>query len=210
VFTVTDLTKVVAGVRAVVGWDRDFSKGRLVETELIFLAQDNDGNVWHLGQYSETWEEGQLAGATAFFAGLHGAKAGIFMKANPRRGAPAYSQGFAPPPLYWADSAKVYKEGQRTCVRVGCFNDVLVTDEWDRYEPEAHQLKYYARGMGDIRTGWRGDDPEKETLELVRKVQLNPKQLAKARKEALKLETRAYTYGRTPRAEAPPRPARSS
>src|SRR3712207_1044672 len=51
VFTVTDLTKVIDGVRTLVVWDRDYSGGELVETELAFHAQDNDGNVWHLGQY---------------------------------------------------------------------------------------------------------------------------------------------------------------
>jgi hypothetical protein len=48
VFTVTDLTKVLDGVRAGVIWDRDYSAGRLVESELAFFAQDTEGNVWHL------------------------------------------------------------------------------------------------------------------------------------------------------------------
>ena len=39
VFTVTDMTKEIAGVRTVVGWDRDFQDGELTESELIFLAQ---------------------------------------------------------------------------------------------------------------------------------------------------------------------------
>ncbi len=58
-FTVTDLTKVVNGVRAVVVWDRDYASGELQETELAFFAQDNDGNVWHLGEYPEEYETGK-------------------------------------------------------------------------------------------------------------------------------------------------------
>ena len=50
VFTVTDLTKVIDGVRTVVVWDRDWSQNQLVEAELAFFAEDDDGNVWHLGQ----------------------------------------------------------------------------------------------------------------------------------------------------------------
>src|SRR3989304_3885405 len=40
VMTVTDLTKVIDGVRAVVVWDVDYSKGELLESELVFFAQD--------------------------------------------------------------------------------------------------------------------------------------------------------------------------
>jgi len=51
VFTVTNLTKVIDGVRNLVLWDRDYSANRLVEAALAFFAQDNDGHVWHWGQY---------------------------------------------------------------------------------------------------------------------------------------------------------------
>jgi hypothetical protein len=206
VFTVTDLTKVIGGVRAVVGWDRDYSAGKLVETELIFFAQDKNGNVWHLGEYSETWEDGELVGGQAWLVGhLEGAKAGIQMKTDPRLGTPAYSQGFAPPPFYWNDWAKVFKVGQTTCVPAGCFEDVLVTDEFEPTKPGAHQLKYYARGVGNVRVGWRGTDADKEVLVLVRLVHLSPEALAEARAKALELETRANVYGLTPPAE--PRPS---
>jgi hypothetical protein len=202
VFTVTDLTKVINGVRTVVGWDRDFSRGQLVESELIFLAQDKEGNVWHFGQYSETWEGKELVGGQVWLVGhLKGAKAGILMKAQPRLGTPAYSEGFAPPPFYWDDYGKVDKMGLRTCVPAGCFEDVLVTDEFEPTKPGAHQLKYYARGVGNVRTGWRGRDADKEVLVLQKVVRLSREALAKARAEALKLETRASVYGRTPPAE---------
>jgi hypothetical protein len=201
VFTITDLTKVISGVRTVVGWDRDFSDGELVETELIFLAQDKEGNIWHLGQYSETFEEAEFVGGSAWLAGLEGAKAGIWVKAEPRLEAPAYSMGFAPPPYFWDDFAKTFKMGQKTCVPAGCFKDVLVTDEFEPGKPGAHQLKYYARGVGNVRTGWRGDDADKEVLELTKVVHLSQSALAEVRSEALKLEARAYTYSRTPPAE---------
>jgi hypothetical protein len=57
VFTVTDMTKEIAGVRTVVGWDRDFQDGELTESELIFLAQSKDGAVWHLGESVEHFED---------------------------------------------------------------------------------------------------------------------------------------------------------
>jgi hypothetical protein len=195
VFTVTDLTKVVDGVRNVVVWDRDFSAGELVETELAMFAQDDDGNVWHFGQYPEEYEQGELVGAPAWIAGLEGAKAGISMRADPRLRTSDYSQGFGPK-VNWTDRARVYQAGQRTCVPAGCYEDVLVIDENTRDEPDAHQLKYYARGVGNVRVGWRGDDQEQETLVLTRAVQLSAAALAEVRRQALKLERRAYRISR--------------
>jgi hypothetical protein len=198
VFTVTDLTKEINGVRTVVGWDRDFSGGQLIESELIFLAQDKQGNVWHFGQYSETWEGRELVGGQVWLVGyLEGAKAGLLMKAEPRPKTSAYSQGFAPAPFYWDDWAKVSKVGQQTCVPAGCFEDVLVIDEFEPTKPGAYQVKYYARGVGNVRTGWRGRDADKEVLALEKVVRLTREALANARAEALKLETRASVYGRT-------------
>ena len=205
VFVITDLVKEIDGVRALVGWERDFSDGELVEAEVITLAQDRGGNVWHFGQYSEVYEEGEFGGGSAWFVGaLDGAKAGIMMKANPELGSPAYSEGFAPAPYFWDDWAKVYKVGESTCVPVDCFDDVLVTDEFEPRKPGAHQLKYYARGVGNIRTGWRGSDPDREVLVLAKLEHLGPEGLAAARRAALALEDRASVYGRTEPAEVRP------
>jgi hypothetical protein len=202
VFTVTDLTKVVHGVRNLVVWDRDYSQGELVEAELALFAQDDDGNVWHLGQYPEEYEDGKLADAPAWIAGMEGAKPGIAMRAAPRLGTSDYSQGLGPA-VDWRDRAKVRKVGQRTCVSTDCYDDVLVMEEWDQAEPAARQLKYYAPGVGNVRVGWTGRDEEKEVLALSKLVQAD---VAEVRREALKLEHSAYKvskdlYGRTPPAE---------
>jgi hypothetical protein len=202
VFTVTDLTKVIGGVRTVVIFDRDYSDGELEESELTFFAQDNDGNVWHLGQYSETYDEEGFVGGQAFLVGhLEGVKAGIMMKAEPKLGTPSYSQGFAPPPFNFTDRARVFKTGQETSVPFGDFEDVLVIEEFDQEEPDAFQLKYYAASVGNVRVGWRGADESQETLELVDVVQLGEDALSEVRAEALELETRANVYGSTPPAE---------
>ncbi|VAX00548.1 hypothetical protein MNBD_GAMMA22-2979 [hydrothermal vent metagenome] len=203
IFTVTDLTKVINGVNTVVVWDRDFSKGKLEESELAFFAQDKNGNVWHLGQYREIYEnEGlELLGGRAWLANhLQGAKAGIMMHASPKLSKQSYSQGYAPPPFNWTDRARVIKTGQKTTVKAGSYKDVLVVEEYNEEEPNALQLKYYAKGVGNVRVGWSGDDHSKETLELSKVVYLKNKDLAYVRKEAMKLEERNYIYGHTQRA----------
>lgn len=203
IFTVTDLTKVIDGVRTIVVWDQDYSSGELVETELAFFAQDNNGTVWHLGQYPEVYEFGKLVEAPAWISGLKGARAGISMKAEPQLGAPSYSQGWGPA-VNWTDRAQLAEMGRQTCVPFNCYEDVLVIEEFSREEPNAFQLKYYARGVGNVRVGWKGADATKETLELVDFVQLSPEALAEVRAQALELERRAYEISKEVYDQTPP------
>jgi hypothetical protein len=202
VFTVTDLAKTVGGVRSIVVWDRDYTDGQLVEQELSFFAQDNDGNVWHTGEYPEVWENGKIVEAPAWLADVKGAYAGLEMHAAPRLSYPAYEQGYAPPPISWTDRGQVYKVGQKMCVPAGCHSNVLTIREYNPDEPGRSQLKYYAPGLGNIGVGFLGNEPGKEKLALAKLVQLAASGLASARTNALKMEKRAYTirksvYGTT-------------
>lgn len=207
VINVTDLTKVIGGVRSVVVWAVDYKEGKLEETEIAFFAQDNDGNVWLLGEYPEEWENGKFAKAPAWIHGAEGARAGLAMQANPKTGTPSYSQGWGPK-VGWTDRALVDQMGLKNCVRLACYEDLLVIAESSQAEgPNAQQLKYYAPGVGKIRVGWRGTEEKlQEVLELVKVEQLGPEAMKKAREEALKLDKRAYknskkAYGGTPPAE---------
>jgi hypothetical protein len=112
------------------------------------------------------------------------------MQADPKEGTPSYSQGWGPA-VDWTDRAQVYKMGQKTCVPVDCYEDVLIMDESSYTEPGFKQ-KYYARGVGHVRVGWRGDEEQQETLELVELKELSPEELAEVRKKSLELEKDAY------------------
>jgi hypothetical protein len=95
--------------------------------------------------------------------------------------------------------------GQKTCVPVDCYEDVLVIAETSLAEPDAQQLKYYARGVGNIRVGWGGEgEKTKETLELVELVQLSPEALAEVHAKALELEQSAYENSKDVYAHTPP------
>jgi hypothetical protein len=201
--TVTDLTKVVDGVRSVVIWERDLSNGRIQEGELAFQAQDDDGNVWNLGEYPEEWSGGRVEGAPdTWIAGIAGARGGLMMRASPRPGTSSYRQGFAPA-IEFADRAKVLRTGLRDCVPLRCFTNVLLTDETNPNEPgDGHQRKFYAPGIGPIRAAPVGGR-EREVLVLTRIVRLGPDELASVRRHALRVDRRGYTvsrrvYGRTP------------
>jgi hypothetical protein len=201
VTTVTDLTKVIGGVRNTVVWERDYANGDLAEAELAFFAEAEDGSSWLFGEYPEAYEDGKLAEAPAWIHGVKGAQAGLAMKASPRVGERSYAEGWGPE-VGWSDRAKVVKTGQRVCVPAGCYENVLLIDEFSLDEPGAHQMKYYAPGVGNVRVEWSGKDPSKETLQLVKVVTLSPAALAKVRQEAIKLEGKGYktskaVYGTT-------------
>jgi hypothetical protein len=209
VINVTDLTKMIGGVRAAVTWDLDYSDGELVEAELAFFAQDTSGTVWRMGEYPEEYEEGKFVAAKPWIHGIEEARAGIMMQARPGLGTPSYAQGWGPA-VDWTDRGQVDQMGQKTCVPVRCYEDVLVIAETSQSEADAQQLKYYARGVGNIRVGWRGaGEKTKETLELVRIEQLSAAELSAVRDKALALERSAYqrsksVYGRTTPVERAP------
>lgn len=190
IFTATDLTKEIAGIRAVVMWDRDFSDGELVEAEIALYAQDNDGNIWHFGQYPEEYEDGEVVATPAWLAGFEEAQPGITVKAEPEIGGMSYSQGWGPT-VGWTDRARAVRFEDGICVPTGCYDGVLVTEETARDE-DSFQLKYYAPGVGNIFVSYSGDDATKEILQLIEIVQMNEAEMAEARTEALALEARAY------------------
>jgi hypothetical protein len=211
VFTITDLTKVINGVNTIVAWDVDLNENKLSETELAFWAQDNQGNVWNLGEYPEIYDlNGQLVGAPdTWFAGLEGAEGGIHMPAQPVVGQPYYIQGWAPT-IKFLDCATGFAENQTSCVPVGCFDNVFVTDETSPLDKAGgHQRKYYAPGVGIVQVA-AVNDPEGETLVMVERNQLGPDALAGVRDGALELENRGYqisnVYRQTERSVAPPPP----
>ncbi len=206
VINVTDLTKVIGGIRTLVTWDQDYSDGELVEAELAFFAQDTTGTVWRMGEYPEEYEEGKFVAAPAWIHGFAGAQAGIMMPAKPQVGTPSYAQGWGPA-VGWTDRGQVDQMGLKTCVPAACYDDVLVIAEASQAEQNAQQLKHYARGVGNVSVGWRGaGEKTKETLELVKVERLDATALAQVRAKALELEKNAYkrspsVYAHTPRTE---------
>ena len=209
-FTVTDLTKVIDGVRNRVVFDIDQNEGQIAEQELAFFAQDSDGNVWNFGEYPEEYEAGTLLGApSTWVAGQARARAGIHMPADPQAqlGQPYYLQGLAPA-IDFLDCARVAGDSSTKCVPTGCYDNALVTVEKSPLEDSrARQIKSHAAGVGIFKVGFI-NDPEGEVLVLVKSEQLSPEELAQVRAEALALDKRAYdvapVYGPTPPAEPPP------
>lgn len=196
VFTVTDVTKVIDGIRCVALWDRDFNEGVLAEEELAFFAQDDNGNVWGMGEYPEEFDltSGEFLGApNTWIVGLGGAEAGTLMLGDLRRGKGYYSQGFVAS-IEFHDCAKVLLLRENVSVPVGTFGDVLVIDEYGPYDlAGGHQRKYYAEGWGNIKIGAIGD-PEGETLVMSQYRKLSAAEMLAARQEVLRLDQRGRMF----------------
>ncbi|MDI3194928.1 hypothetical protein QK290_10955 [Pseudarthrobacter sp. AL07] len=205
VHTVTGLTKVIDGVKTRVLWDRDYSDGELVESELAFFAQTGKGTVWLFGEYPEEYETGEFVGApSTFISGLAKARAGIAMQARPRTGTPDYVQAYAPK-VDFLDCGTVFKKNQHVCVPTGCYDDVLVIDEYNPLEPPeaGHQRKFYSAGTGLVKVTAVGG-PDQEFMDLVTVKKLGAAQLAAVNTQALELDERAYTVSRSVYAKTPP------
>jgi hypothetical protein len=211
-FTVTDLTKVIGGVRTVVVHDVDLNNGVLAEEELSFWAQDRFGNVWNVGEYPEEHlPNGILRAPAAWMAGTDGAVPGIHLPTIlPPVDGPFYVQGSVPK-IGFLDCAQTAFVNTTACVPVGCFNGVMITDEDSPLDAGSGiQRKSYAPGVGIVAIGFI-DDPQAEALELTQFNHLDEPALAKIRDAALEQDARGHAtnpaYSRSPLAELPAHPA---
>ena len=164
VVEVTNRTKDILGVHATVVRDRVLKRGRVVESTYDWYAQDRAGNVWYFGEdTAELGRSGKVTSrAGSWQAGVHGAKPGIFMPANPRVGQSfrqEYLKGQA------EDHFRVARLDTSVKVPFVSSAHALRTTEWSPLEPKVLDAKYYVRGIGTVREqSLRGGD---ERLELV-------------------------------------------
>jgi hypothetical protein len=205
-FTVTDLTKVIGGVRTVVVHDVDLNNGLLAEEELSFWAQDRFGNVWNIGEYPEEHlPNGIIRAPSVWMAGTSGAVPGIHMPAElPKPGGSFYLQGSVPK-IDFLDCAETFLLNTASCVPVGCFTGVYISDETSPLDPTSGiQRKSYAPGIGIVDINFV-DDPQGERLVLSQFNHLDEKALAPIRDAALAEDVRGLSsnadYARSPALE---------
>jgi hypothetical protein len=146
VFTVTDRTKEVNGITARVVRDTAYDNGKVSEVTDDWFAQDDNGNVWYMGEFTTDVQTNSHEGS--WEAGVKGGKPGIFMEANPKVG-DDYQQEFARGIA--EDRAEIVSMTRSVCVPNGCFENVLETRETTAIEPGVEEHKFFAPGVGDIK-----------------------------------------------------------
>jgi hypothetical protein len=81
---VTDRTKTILGITATVVHDVVFTEGRKEEVTFDWYVQDDEGNVWYLGEDTKVLlGHGRVDRSGSWEAGVDGAKPGIIMPADP-------------------------------------------------------------------------------------------------------------------------------
>ncbi|NII24843.1 hypothetical protein HB364_07130 [Pseudoflavitalea sp. X16] len=145
-----DVVKVVMGINVAVIRDRVWLDGVLEEDTRDWFAQDNDGNVWYMGEDVDNYNpDGTIRDHEgAWEAGINGAVAGIIMLANPKSGI-SYQQEFAAGIA--EDKAKVVAMGLTILVPLNTYEGCLKTKEWSDLEKGAIDFKFYAPGIGLIK-----------------------------------------------------------
>jgi hypothetical protein len=161
--TVTDVTPLIAGImtRQVhdqVFEDDDCDGGRdfLSEDTLDWYAQDDDGNVWYMGEdtaeYCDRNDPNKVCSTEgSWTAGVDGAEPGFVMLADPTPGT-SYSQEYLEGEA--EDMAKILRTDAPVSL---IFNNeldqdeypgCLKTKEWSPLEAGAVEHKYYYPGVG--------------------------------------------------------------
>ena len=187
--TVTDVIRVINGVKTVAVFDHSVDSGQVVQQSLDYFAQDKKGNIWDFGAATEQYEAGRFVTVDeAWIAGVDGAKPGILMPANPTASTPPWA--IAQPPGEDGDAAAFQRMQPRECVPFGCFDNVLVVEEGKKTALN-NEYKYYALGVGQIRNEPLGASRHQDIETLANFTLLSPAGLAEASKEAMRIDAEA-------------------
>jgi hypothetical protein len=148
VMTVMAQTKVVMGVPCTVVHDVVSEHGVVKEDTYDWFSQDDEGNVWYLGEDSSAYDDrGGVSKEGSWEAGIDGAQPGIMMYAKPVPG-PGYWQEHATDAQ---DKAQVMALREAVQVPFGSYPDSVRTKEWSELEAGS-SMKWYVRGVGFVRS----------------------------------------------------------
>ncbi|NND70846.1 MAG: hypothetical protein HKN43_04650 [Rhodothermales bacterium] len=147
---VTDRKKLVQGVTTTVIRDRVWLDGELIEDTDDWYAQDNDGNVWYLGEDVKNYEDGILTDrAGSWESGVDGALAGIIMHAQPRVGTIYYQEYYRGEA---EDVGEVLAISETVDVPYGTQTGCVKTEDTTPLEPDVLEYKYFCPGLGHALT----------------------------------------------------------
>jgi hypothetical protein len=145
---VTHRKKRIMGIEATVVLDQVFSGGKPEERTFDWYAQDNQGNVWYMGENSSNFEHGRwVKDDGSWTAGVGNGKPGIIMLAHPTRGE-RYRQEYSPG--HAVDQAEVLGPGGRVKTPDRTFGRTLLTLEYSTIDKQ-YEVKWHARGVGVIK-----------------------------------------------------------
>jgi hypothetical protein len=153
-------TRKVMGVECAVVHDMVMENGQTIEETYDWYAQDKRGNVWYFGEETTDLRRGAPDPAGSWEAGIDRALPGLLMPARPKRGKP-YRQEYAPGRA--EDMGEVAALGDSVRVPAGAYAGCVRTRGWSPLEPGATERKWYASGIGLVRS----ESSDGEVTELI-------------------------------------------
>ncbi|MCF7918303.1 MAG: hypothetical protein K9N06_00135 [Candidatus Cloacimonetes bacterium] len=146
----TSETKLILGITCLVVKDKAYEAGVLIEDTDDWYAQEINGNIWYMGEYSELIDDGEVVStAGSWEAGVDGALPGLIMLAEPYAGI-WYRQEYYENEA--EDAAQILSLNKTETIGLGTYENCLQTNEWSLQEPSIIEHKFYTPGIGLIRT----------------------------------------------------------
>jgi len=151
---VTDKTENILGVESVVVQSQEFVDDVLTEDKLSYYAQDQEGNVWLLGEDVSEYEYDDQGKVTktnesdSWRAGEDQSLPGLIMDGNPKAGE-GYYQRFD---IGEAEIQSSIVSLDAAKDDFGQYDDILQVKEFSSLQSNGFDYLYYAPGVGQIGT----------------------------------------------------------
>ena len=147
---VTQNRRTIMGVSCLEVRDTVSVDGEVIEDTLDWYAQDRAGSVWYFGENSKQYANGLIVGlAGSWIGGENGAKPGLIMETHPQAGQ-LYRQEYLPGSA--EDMAEILALDASVTVPQGSYTSCLKTKDFSPLEPDAIENKFYAPGVGLVKT----------------------------------------------------------
>jgi hypothetical protein len=126
--------------------DREFEDGKLAEIALDYIAQDDAGCVYYLGEDVDTYKNGKVSGHPgAWLLGKDTVKPGVLMPAHPAAGDKFRSEDV--PHITW-EHDEVISVSEAVTVPAGTYQHCIKIRE--KLSDGKTEYKYYAPGVGCV------------------------------------------------------------
>ncbi|MCA1706904.1 MAG: hypothetical protein LC808_28030 [Actinobacteria bacterium] len=167
VVVTTETKKMANGITARVVRDTVSEGGSIVEDTFDWYAQDDEGNVWYMGEKTAEFENGKITSRHGSFeAGVDGALPGIIMPAHPEPGL-AYRQEYLKGEA--EDNGEILSVEEMADAPLGHFDNLVLEKNTITIEPKVLEYKFYAKGIGQVLAlGVSGGGGREELLKIDR------------------------------------------
>ena len=143
-------TKDILGVQSIIQRDYVTEDGVVREDTDDWIAQDDEGNLWYMGEDSKSYDEegNYINNDGSWEAGIDDALPGYWLPANPVVGQRYYQEFYEGEAEDWAEVIAI---DEMVVLEMGTYENVLVTKDVNPFEQGVYELKYYAPGTGFIK-----------------------------------------------------------